>query len=501
MFTHTDLVPKQNKINDLEQIDIQIARIERTIADLANQKTALKKRRNSLIPASSLPFELLTRIFEIACFPEEGEKDSVIKRRPPPIFLGTICSAWRDVTLAAPHLWAYIVVNFDIGKVAMSLEPSRVRFYLKRAGDYPLSIKIMNKLDWEGWGWPGDETDYVFEVFKVLLQRGRFWRKLDGYLPSLSYKMRCDFPMLSTLILRRPNDESLHELSENTFLSAPLLRDVTLDGYDVGRGEYCVKLPYNQLESITIINGGGIMCGQTLRLCFNLRHCQFFDLCNEHWGSSMIPSLDPIRHDNLQSLNLSANDYLSFTTWLKNLILPSLLHLSVSYSRLTPSLDIIPLVSRSSCNLKSLHLTCETLDKDIIQCLEVLPSLITLRLARFGAQMTEAFLDALHPSIHKRSSSSSACLIPKLQHLEYIGPVDFSNASLTDFLSCRWRHALVGKLPVFSCYIVFMTQFIDNDFAQLMSVLINTRNKILFGPTDIIILDSLKSEGMSLTFP
>jgi len=442
MSTHTlkpGLVPPG--LSPEQEIDIEIAGIEHSIRELAKQRITLKRRRNSFMPVCKMPFELLSRIFELACLPKEGawEWEWDVKKRPTPLFLGTICSAWRDVTLAAPHLWSYIAVTFDTKKIASEL--ARVRYWLDRAADLPLSIRIMRAEH-------GRSNDEILEVSRALVKRERFWRSFNGYLPQMSYERQWDFPMLSILSLRGPNENVSSFISQETFSKAPLLRNVTLSGC---YGPEFIKLPYNQLESIYV--GGCAMerCVETLRLCPYLRYSRFGSV-HRYPVALPLPYMEHIHHDNLQLLTLYTRlNATEFIALVNSFTLPSLLDLELSLIT-NLSLDLIPsLVSRSSCNLKTLNLTCDIVEEEIIQCLRVLPSLITLSLAhpryyRQGVGVGEAFLDSLHPSTHKRSLSSPFCLVPKLQHFTYLGPIGFSSASLTDFLSCRWRCGHAGKV-------------------------------------------------------
>ncbi|KAF8645725.1 hypothetical protein AX16_007593 [Volvariella volvacea WC 439] len=113
------------------QLQAQIADVDADIAELEAQIVQLRRRRNALMPISTIPHGLVAKILKLVvnncCMPAHSE----------PLSFGWIkfthiYSYWRDVALACPALWSFIhTANKEVFEA-----------FLKRSKNHPLCIYI-----------------------------------------------------------------------------------------------------------------------------------------------------------------------------------------------------------------------------------------------------------------------------------------------------------------------------------------------------------------------
>jgi hypothetical protein len=65
-----------------------------------------------LSPARRMPVEIIRRIF-LECLPDREVNKSEPSTRSAPLLVSAICSGWRQVAIATPHLWNSIYLCFD----------------------------------------------------------------------------------------------------------------------------------------------------------------------------------------------------------------------------------------------------------------------------------------------------------------------------------------------------------------------------------------------------
>ncbi|KAK7018555.1 F-box domain-containing protein [Favolaschia claudopus] len=116
----------------LEDLDGQISELERSLAVLRQQKSAVKERLGAYkyYPVLSLPDENDLRNL----YPIPARLSRVSTLRSPTI-LTQICRRWREVALSTPALWRALSLSDGLGQQLGDL-------WLDRAGSCPLSLKV-----------------------------------------------------------------------------------------------------------------------------------------------------------------------------------------------------------------------------------------------------------------------------------------------------------------------------------------------------------------------
>ncbi|KAJ7457955.1 hypothetical protein B0H11DRAFT_2199547 [Mycena galericulata] len=174
------------------------ARIEKISADIEVQKEVLKtlERRKSLYqrqlnavrdPLVQLPLELSSKIF-LLCLPPFPEP----RARHIPMLLLNICTAWTDIALSTPALWAGISVVFPRAERFQEL----LGMWLQRAHNRPLCISLTNTFD-KG-------------VAPIVWERGQHLKHLELLHDRDNFNIDlfgCSspgpLPLLQTLVIRR----------------------------------------------------------------------------------------------------------------------------------------------------------------------------------------------------------------------------------------------------------------------------------------------------------
>ncbi|KAJ7110580.1 hypothetical protein C8R44DRAFT_800252 [Mycena epipterygia] len=110
-------------------IAAQLAAINEAIAYHYGQISILKAKANSLTPISTLPNELISKVFEEHAFllglPFDLKWSKVM----------LVCRRWHQVALSEQALWGFIEVSY-------SRNFKRIRMQLERSGVAPLTVKI-----------------------------------------------------------------------------------------------------------------------------------------------------------------------------------------------------------------------------------------------------------------------------------------------------------------------------------------------------------------------
>ena len=329
-----------------------------------------------------IPSEILIKIFQIACQPD----DSGYKQAVTPLFIGSICSLWRDVAWSTPLLWNTILLDF-------SLQYRDTHFqllgdWLLKARSAPLSIKLTTKFEC---GYLGSfET-----IMQILLTRSDYWLTFDSLLPT-----------------------SPHRLFKNTNL--PMLTSVYLHPYKQVRHFGARYLPVTE-------------CLDALRLSPNLQECRFEYVCSPN---SFIVSKTTMLHAQLKHLHVMLNQAGSMSLF-DSITLPSLSNLRIQHfgtEKLRLS-SITSLFLRSACNLERFSIEFRFDDADLIACLKTIPSLayLLLEISRIDMGLTRHFVESLDPLISWRR-----LLLPNLKHFRYKGPVLCDCRPIVDMLAHRW---------------------------------------------------------------
>ncbi|KAH9479716.1 hypothetical protein JR316_0008311 [Psilocybe cubensis] len=543
----TDFPSIQKTKDDVDYIDAVVKQIEHRIKQLVAERIYLNRKRNSYSPAVKLPPELLSLIFQFACLPDEGHQLEyhtptmyhygeinqglcIGKGALTPFFLGTICSAWRQVAQDTSQLWCAVIVYMN--QRHADSQAALLKSWLKRSGQRPISVKLVEgdkannrDADWptdvtdiEGDAnheradrWPADFVDVSSAVINVLASHSKQWHTIDIFVPH-SWKLelakvRHNIPLLTSLTLRVADTcPSLAYI--DVFAYAPQLHSVHLVGYSVT--DIC--LPWKQLCHLEGEYFSSWDCLKAMHLGVRLRKCQFEQLC--HGLEFTTFNSRPIKHEYLTSFELLMKTTHELDTFLSSLMLPNLKELVVSLSDEESLLwPIIPLMRRSDFKLQLLHLLGTTPDEEqLIGFLKVQPwikSLILLNpLVTTGGTLGYSFIEAMTPmKARKEYDQPIAYLLPMLEHFEYQGATSFTPHSLVRLLSKRWQTGaqILGEAPVthrqplpYPIPAVKVLQMQKVEPALLRSVTITISRAWNLTLSDTQIVQRLEEEGMHI---
>ena len=394
---------------------------------LAQRRLFLLRKINELSPTARIPLDILIEIFQIACKPVY---DGYYKSRQAvtPFFIGSICRLWRDVVWSTPLLWSTIFLQ--ISRKHHDTQIQLLGDWLLNARSAPLSIKLTLQ----------DEhvsVLYAFEaIVRILVTKSDQWVTFDSCLPppqcSNIFK-NINFPMLTSVLLRSPSSTSnIPEM----FLTAPKLVDISLRGYN-----FSVVLPWEQIRHFRTGRSSVNGCLKILQQSPNLQECHFGGVYLQHGFFS--EAIEPHAHTQLTQLkHLHVKlDSLWSTSLFDSITLPSLFnfHIQYSCSQSLPLSSVTSLFLRSACNLERLIIRSHFDDKDLILCLEAIPSLSYLHLdmvvdPRADIGLTRHLVASLDPL-----SNSSRLLLPNLEYFKYRGRVLCDCRTVLDMLARRWH--------------------------------------------------------------
>ncbi|KAF9481279.1 hypothetical protein BDN70DRAFT_975475 [Pholiota conissans] len=356
----------------------ELIKLEEEIIAAEDYVDALKKRLQGVYsrmnaahdPVSSkLPVEITSAIFanmmddpvdESSPGPVEMASKNI---SPIPFLLGSICTAWRNVAWSTPQLWA--TISIDIEQITRHIL-RLLTGWLERSGSLPLRIGIYHP----------DHSDnlnrsILTKIFNILQKHRSRWLYLELVGIALhSYPSLCaDIPKASILETLK-----IIECVERSPLSLGGVENLkTL----TARSTEVVNIKWSVLTHLEISFRSLDAFFEMISLATSLKHCTFSFLNRSGDDDEFIGPFNPLvlRHEQLVYLELlhwtMAQDVV-----LSRLQLPSLQHLLGRWDELS---SVLELVSRSSCELKSLQICpqIKNLEGEIglVTFLEQLPTL------------------------------------------------------------------------------------------------------------------------------
>ncbi|VDB86817.1 unnamed protein product [Peniophora sp. CBMAI 1063] len=191
----------------LREADVELAALEAMQTHVYRHIVMARTRRNTLIPACSLPAELLSYIFKLV---RPHWKPQRRRAWPLPYYAGWmslthVCSLWRRIILDDPTLWCYIDCN-DIPCAAIDT-------ILQRSRGQPLHINV----DFEGnrgpdhdqnsWTWMSKPLRPAIQSLNVRVKDMLLDALLPLEMPRLEELTIHDFGMLPAAYLLAASSE------------------------------------------------------------------------------------------------------------------------------------------------------------------------------------------------------------------------------------------------------------------------------------------------------
>ncbi|KAF7341228.1 F-box domain-containing protein [Mycena venus] len=399
---HTNAVPSDT---DCDRIRALLHRAQKQVEDLVQkiEETRLqlddltRERDNAnqyidahlalISPTRRLPQDIIRAIF-IACMPTT--RNAVISPEDPPLLLCQICSAWRQLALSTPQLWAslHIVVPSTPKNHRLT---QTVASWLSRSGILPLSISLVISTSYSMFGATDIDQDLA-KLLSLLAGMANRWQRVrmtppafGSFLP-LAHLSAADFPLLKSISVGASlfgSDLSAEPSPWQSlpFLTAPNLRSVSISsGYDFGN----LRVPWTQLSHLSI-SGTPYMWPRPFNIhdaVTILQQCAELWTCEFHLAETSDPSLPltPVSLPHLWHLDL-VDDMgdLEADRLFRNFTLPNLCSLKYSVPRQwfhTPRYMFLSTIERLSLDVAGLE------SAHLIKGLHLLPLLTDLELVR-----------------------------------------------------------------------------------------------------------------------
>ncbi|KAJ7665894.1 hypothetical protein DFH06DRAFT_1185329 [Mycena polygramma] len=385
-----------------------------------------------------------------------------------PVLLGRICSAWRDISLSTPRLWAslhvtepalysdYIENALVEQKVAQRVEITKT--WLGRSGQYPLSLSLQCTLEYVH---RPDSALNTRRFIEALVPFASRWQHVDFTIPlsivlTIMSHLEADTPLLETIAFHPQFNHSLAQPGEwgpFGILRGPRIRSLSIPGRIFILGQ--LPLQWNQLTTLSIGESSWGADGltseailHTLSYCPELRRCKL--LVNDLNPGSMVlnPTFDHpvVELPFLRILKLHYDTVVApaASFLFTRLSLPELHSFTLrgpangqTADELNPAL--IDFFARSDC-LEILDLDCSLLSKSaLLECLRGFPPTIKqLKLCTIPTgwgpvlSLDDDALVALTPN-----PDIGAVACPALQHLSIQNISHITEAAILQFITAR----------------------------------------------------------------
>lgn len=378
-------------INQLTQLDTEIARLQNIIDQLSLKRTQLHidvvNHKALTTPMRRIPQELLQEIF-IHCLPTHH--NAIMSSREAPLLLGLVCSQWRSVSRSTPRLWSSIHVAVsgdppwnDRGPVKIDEKNQHmeaIQAWLSLSGGLPLSISFFHAHSSSEYAELYTET-----LISTLLQFSHRWINVcfftSRFSPALSSISIEAVPLLETFSF---HVSSHSKIGASDIFRAPQLRKISSSHWRMIPED----MDWSHVTSLSLEARGYVHERLTpvgalgiLRNCPNLVHCRL----EFPWNTSYFITGDVVTLPLLETLTVKKGP--SFLNlFFEQLRLPALIKLEFSSAPLIRDGDIVvpedpsiyALLPRLDC-LRELTLSAFGMQPQaLVKCLQYVPYITRL---------------------------------------------------------------------------------------------------------------------------
>ncbi|KAJ6594636.1 hypothetical protein B0H19DRAFT_901465, partial [Mycena capillaripes] len=146
---NTNYVPSDEEIERIQKnLSFQVKefdRLDKLILDLCDERdkigASIDSHKALISIPRRLPRDIVQEIF-LACLPTD--KNAAMSPQEAPLLLCRICSAWREVALSTPRLWASLHIPLlsileDERRMAALVQ------WFKRSSECPLSLSVVGE--------------------------------------------------------------------------------------------------------------------------------------------------------------------------------------------------------------------------------------------------------------------------------------------------------------------------------------------------------------------
>ncbi|KAJ6485409.1 hypothetical protein C8R47DRAFT_538296 [Mycena vitilis] len=378
-------------------------------------------------PFRRMPPEILQEIFE-ACIPTRHFP--IMDASCAPLLLGRVCRAWRAISLSTPVLWS--AVHLVLKRNPTEEAAEKLRVWLQRSGDSPLSISIVSV-----YGSDEPDSGSIVDIIRTHSRRLRALVMSSGSAAHLILSNPPDFAVLEVLHIlgHSPSTDSqdlqwlskipnLHDLALRygwtDEVSIPPCSWARFTNLSLDSGTDFFKLDVSQLMEL-------------VSQCVNLNSCHLSFPSFDNNPPVPTSALKHVTLAHLASLSMTGrlefNGGFNMAKILDALSLPALGELKVveqdsgpvedssSVSGLVLAID--NLVVRSSCALRQLSIHSDFGETQaLIRCLLLHGRTLTrLELERFVAYGRPRVSSDLNPVLEALTITETSALCPTLRNL------------------------------------------------------------------------------------
>ncbi|KAE9398851.1 hypothetical protein BT96DRAFT_994552 [Gymnopus androsaceus JB14] len=413
-----------------ENFECQIRAYEAQISELMRHRDArlveIASCRNILSPIRRMPLEILSKIFQLSCLPDDGTWSHRYNLSSKVYAICGVCVAWRKAFHGTPRLWTKLCLNRKKHHKAFWGEVEYIHEWISRSGSLPLDFYL-----------------------DISLERGPIGvasQSPSSYLPILSLAPS-SLPLLEDVsfnVVDLGYDDFPGKI--DVFSKAPKLKHVEIDFFEPSILER-LRLPMEQLTSLKIndcedlelFSDNPVVYVDILGQCKNLVYLHI----ELPWDDAFIRSCNNISifFPALKSLNIPCYETGDGLYILSCLTTPLLEDLTLQYCGQKSS-DIVAEVTdfqrRSAFVLSSLTLDSfngKEFTEHLITMLSLFPSVHSFRMEEiFGVNHLLRALTCVEGDLN-------SILLPKLTHLalnqQRIAIGDYQ-LELTRMVFSRW---------------------------------------------------------------
>ena len=396
----------------LEQFVVDV---EREIMRLRQTILEANTSINKCTSISTLPPELITEIFILACHPEyDATREGLGKHWEMwPLRLGAVCKGWRDLAWSSSRLWSSIV--FVSRSRSISDFEDVLDSWISRSGNHPLLIHIDA---------PCLASPCVESMIGSLISTAPRWKNVSLHLSEeiFHHFVKCDcFPILEQLCFKNPDQDRARPREWNIGKSLDIFRSsnmLQIKHLHVPKYIKCFHIWPSALSSLTTFSVGYIYGDQA----YHILRCTSSSLQGfvaeqfvsdeysdrEEHRTLILPILRSlVLKDAIANYNTGLNQLLS------KISTPSIKELTIEFYDCdpTPIPSMPDFMSNLSRSLRRLHITCCLEDCTFtIGCILKVESLLELYFTG-GQQSCKALVDSLGPVAPKESSGEHLPLL------------------------------------------------------------------------------------------
>jgi len=414
----------------LQEVQSKIRECKELLNKLYIQEAQIKSSVNAVHDPiiRNLPLELVSNILTL-CNPSSVENDEEIGSSPPSaplsawryqFSLGTVCKTWRNIVRSTPQLWTNIYIRFPTRGGELQQEEFLL-LSLRLSGSLPLHIQVWFPPDY---GLSEGEHTVLSLLVEMLNDHSERWKTLDLHVTSrLLSQLKGVAPGAPALKRLRiyfvgPPNYIKDEFRVSFGLPSPRI----VNAYETPFSSIGISwkdVTRVKIDTLTATECLGLfqLATQLVNLSIGLLECEAFHLSN---------SGEVITAPNLASweVEFSADS----DAMLSQLVLPSLVDLSVTDFISVESKSLKHLISRSTCPLRRISLAQPGgTDLDVIPLLRVTPLVEKVVFSYATSSEIHELLDILTRTklVNDLSQNPNTAFLPHLENLSFIGVQDY----------------------------------------------------------------------------